>query len=150
VDRHPLIASMLFCAFMIAGMVALVPNIHSPLGLAAAWASGASPGGAVSGQPCAPDEGRTPSASLAASLNIAGANLGIGLGAMIGGRVIDSAGLAFWGCGCRVHSVVVACRLMSLKREAAPRLQAVNSSRRAPSVIATMPGCLTLRSTEMA
>ena len=36
VDRHPLIASMVFCVFMIGGMVALVPSIHSTLGLAAA------------------------------------------------------------------------------------------------------------------
>lgn len=36
VDRHPLIASMVFCAFLIGGMVALVPSIHSTLGLAAA------------------------------------------------------------------------------------------------------------------
>lgn len=36
VDRHPLIASMVFCAFMIGGLVALVPSIHSTLGLAAA------------------------------------------------------------------------------------------------------------------
>jgi len=32
VDRHPLIASMVFCGFMIAGMVALVPAIHSTVG----------------------------------------------------------------------------------------------------------------------
>ena len=36
VDRHPLGASVLFCAFMIAGMVSLVPNIHSTVGLAVA------------------------------------------------------------------------------------------------------------------
>ena len=38
VDRHPLIASMVFCGFMIAGMVAVVPAIHSTIGLAAAMA----------------------------------------------------------------------------------------------------------------
>ena len=94
VDRHPLMASMMFCAFMIAGLVALVPNIHSPLGLAAAmgiWGVTQAALFLVSHVRLMKAAPEAP--AFAASLNIAGANLGIGLGAMIGGRVIDSVGL---------------------------------------------------------
>jgi predicted MFS family arabinose efflux permease len=94
VDRHPLIASMMFCAFMIAGLVALVPNIHSPFGLAAAmgiWGITQAALFLVSHVRLMKAAPEAP--AFAASLNIAGANLGIGLGAMIGGRVIDSVGL---------------------------------------------------------
>lgn len=109
VDRHPLIASMVFCLFMIGGMVALVPSIHSTLWLAAAMAIWGVTQAAlflvshVRLMKAAPE-----APAFAASLNIAGANLGIGLGAchryagpgqrrFCGGRFhpgIDPAGVA--------------------------------------------------------
>ncbi|MGE8066614.1 MFS transporter [Pseudomonas sp. NPDC089569] len=119
VDRHPLVASMMFCAFMIAGLVALVPNIHSPVGLAAAMGIWGVTQAAlflvshvrlIKAAPDAP--------AFAASLNIAGANLGIGLGAMIGGRVIDGVGLqgvGFAAAGLILASILLAIALMALK-----------------------------------
>lgn len=38
VDRHPLIASPVFCAFMVVGMVAVVPSINSVVALPLALA----------------------------------------------------------------------------------------------------------------
>src|SRR5471030_267488 len=87
VDRHPLIASMMFCAFLIAGLIALVPNIQSPLGLAAAmgiWGITQAALFLVSHVRLMKAAPEAP--AFAASLNIAGANLGIGLGAMVGDR----------------------------------------------------------------
>lgn len=119
VDRHPLIASMMFCAFMIAGMVALVPNIHSPLGLAAAmgiWGVTQAALFLVSHVRLMKAAPEAP--AFAASLNIAGANLGIGLGAMLGGRVIDSfglQGLGFAAAAIILASVLLAMALMTMK-----------------------------------
>ncbi|MNJ30106.1 Purine efflux pump PbuE [compost metagenome] len=98
VDRHPLLASASFCAVMLVGLIALVPSIHSTYGLIVALALWGAAQAAlflvshvrvIKAAPQAP--------AFAASLNIAGANLGIGLGAVIGGRVIDSLGLASLG-----------------------------------------------------
>ena len=123
VDRHPLIASMVFCALMIGGMVALVPSIHSTLGLAAAMAIWGVTQAAmflvshvrlIKAAPQAP--------AFAASLNIAGANLGIGLGAMVGGRVIDTLGLGslgFAASGFILLSIALALLLMKLKAPSA-------------------------------
>ncbi|MDD0973908.1 MFS transporter [Pseudomonas fontis] len=98
VDRHPLLASASFCALMVIGLVAVVPSMQSPIGLPLALAIWGSTQAAlflvshvrlIKAAPQAP--------AFAASLNIAGANLGIGLGAVIGGRVIDNLGLANLG-----------------------------------------------------
>lgn len=98
VDRHALLASAGFCALMLVGLIALVPSIHSPWGLIVALAIWGATQAAlflvshvrlIKAAPQAP--------AFAASLNIAGGNLGIGLGAMIGGRVIDNLGLASLG-----------------------------------------------------
>jgi predicted MFS family arabinose efflux permease len=117
VDRHPLLASMVFCILMVSGMVALVPSIHSPLGLAAAMGIWGVTQAAlflvshvrlIKAAPQAP--------AFAASLNIAGANLGIGLGAIVGGRVIDTLGLGslgFAASGFILLSIVLALVLMS-------------------------------------
>ncbi|WP_137807511.1 MFS transporter [Pseudomonas sp. G(2018)] len=119
VDRHPLVASMMFCAFMIAGLVALVPNIHSPLGLAAAmgiWGVTQAALFLVSHVRLMKAAPEAP--AFAASLNIAGGNLGIGLGAMIGGRVIDSVGLqglGFAAAGFILASILLAIALMTFK-----------------------------------
>ena len=119
VDRHPLMASMMFCAFMIAGLVALVPNIHSPLGLAAAmgiWGVTQAALFLVSHVRLMKAAPEAP--AFAASLNIAGANLGIGLGAMIGGRVIDGVGLqglGFAAAAFILASILLAIALMTFK-----------------------------------
>jgi predicted MFS family arabinose efflux permease len=113
VDRHPLMASMMFCAFLIAGLVALVPNIHSPLGLAAAmgiWGVTQAALFLVSHVRLMKAAPQAP--AFAASLNIAGANLGIGLGAMIGGRVIDSVGLQ--GLGFAAAAFILASILLTI------------------------------------
>jgi len=123
VDRHPLIASMVFCGFMIAGMVALVPAIHSTIGLAAAMAVWGVTQAAMflvshvrlmKAAPHAP--------AFAASLNIAGANLGIGLGAMVGGHVIDTLGLGslgFAASGFILVSILLALWLMTARQPVA-------------------------------
>ncbi|MBD8495868.1 MFS transporter [Pseudomonas syringae] len=98
VDRHPLVASLVFCALLIAGMLAVVPTLHSLPGLAVALTVWGVAQAALflvchvrimKAAPQAP--------AFAASLNVAGGNLGIGLGALIGGRVIDHLGLASVG-----------------------------------------------------
>jgi DHA1 family inner membrane transport protein len=125
VDRHPLIASMVFCLFMIGGMVALVPSIHSVFGLAAAMVVWGVTQAAlflvshvrlIKAAPEAP--------AFAASLNIAGANLGIGLGALVGGHVIDNLGLGslgFAAAGFIVLAIVLAALLMRIRTPQACR-----------------------------
>ncbi|RMU70094.1 Major facilitator superfamily transporter [Pseudomonas syringae pv. apii] len=122
VDRHPLIASLVFCAFMVVGMVAVVPSIHSVVALPLALAVWGITQAAlflvshvrlIKAAPQAP--------AFAASLNIAGANLGIGIGAMIGGRVIDHLGLGhvgFAAAGIIVLAIVLA--LLLIKRDPGP------------------------------
>ena len=98
VDRSPLGATALFSALMAAGLATLVPVIHSHGLLAAALAVWGIAQAALfivchvrlmKSAPEAP--------AFAASLNISGANIGIGLGAVVGGRVIDTYGLAALG-----------------------------------------------------
>ena len=119
VDRHPLIASLVFCAFMVVGMVAVVPSIHSWFALALALAVWGITQAAlflvshvrlIKAAPQAP--------AFAASLNIAGANLGIGIGAVIGGRGIDHLGLGrlgFAAAGIIVLAILLAWVLMKSK-----------------------------------
>jgi len=119
VDHHPLIASLVFSAFMITGMVAVVPSMHSTLGLALALAVWGITQAALflvshvrlmKAAPHAP--------AFAASLNIAGANLGIGIGAIIGGRVIDNLGLGSLGyaaAGIILLSILLTVSLMFAK-----------------------------------
>ncbi|MND89479.1 Purine efflux pump PbuE [compost metagenome] len=125
VDRHPLKASAAFCALMMVGMIAVVPAIHTVYGLGLALAIWGMTQAAlflvshvrlIKAAPQAP--------AFAASLNIAGANLGIGLGAVIGGRVIDTLGLANLGYAAAILiglSVLLALGLTS------PRLQPATS-----------------------
>ncbi|KPB27135.1 MFS transporter [Pseudomonas amygdali] len=122
VDRHPLIASLVFCAFMVVGMVAVVPSIHSVFALPVALAIWGITQAAlflvshvrlIKAAPQAP--------AFAASLNIAGANLGIGIGAMIGGRVIDHLGLGnvgFAAAGIIVVAIVLA--VLLIRRDSGP------------------------------
>jgi len=61
--------------------------------------------------------------AFAASLNISGANIGIGLGAVVGGNVIDHYGLASLGWAASVIvaiSVGLALVLMAASRPRAP------------------------------
>ncbi|CAK9888559.1 MULTISPECIES: MFS transporter [Pseudomonas] len=123
VDRHPLKASAAFCALMMVGMIAVVPAIHTVYGLGLALAIWGMTQAAlflvshvrlIKAAPQAP--------AFAASLNIAGANLGIGLGAVIGGRVIDTLGLANLGYAAAILiglSVLLALALMSPRRQPA-------------------------------
>ncbi|WP_166360231.1 MFS transporter [Pseudomonas akapageensis] len=117
VDRHPLIASLVFCSFMIVGMVALVPSIHSLVGLAVAlgiWGVTQAALFLVSHVRLIKAAPQAP--AFGASLNIAGGNLGIGLGALIGGRVIDTLGLVslgFAAAGLIALAAMLAVLLMS-------------------------------------
>lgn len=123
VDRHPLIASLTFCTFMIGGMVAVVPSMHSTLGLAialAVWGVTQAALFLVSHVRLMKVAPQAP--AFAASLNIAGANLGIGIGAIIGGRVIDQLGLAsvgFAAAGIILLAILLALLLMSAKPKTA-------------------------------
>lgn len=120
VDRSPLGATALFSALMAAGLAVLVPVIHSHGLLAAALAVWGIAQAALfivchvrlmKSAPEAP--------AFAASLNISGANIGIGLGAMVGGRVIDTYGLAALGGAAAIivaGSVGLAIALMAASR----------------------------------
>ncbi|WP_024644494.1 MFS transporter [Pseudomonas syringae] len=122
VDRHPLIASLVFCAFMVVGLVAVVPSIHSVVALPLALAVWGITQAAlflvshvrlIKAAPEAP--------AFGASLNIAGANLGIGIGALIGGRVIDHLGLGsvgFAAAGIILLAILLA--LWLIKRDPIP------------------------------
>ncbi len=95
VDRHPLRASILFCAPLAVGMFLLVPLIGSPIGLTlilAAWGICQAALFTVSHTRVMKVAESTP--ALGASLNISGANFGIAFGALLGSRVIDLCGLA--------------------------------------------------------
>lgn len=120
VDRSPLGATALFSALMAAGLAVLVPVIHSHGLLAAALAVWGIAQAALfivchvrlmKSAPEAP--------AFAASLNISGANIGIGLGAVVGGRVIDTYGLAALGGAAAIIvavSVGLAIALMAASR----------------------------------
>ncbi len=100
VDRHPLWASIGFSLFMIMGMVALIPSIHSTTALAiamAVWGITQAALFLVSHVRLMKTAPETP--AFGASLNISGANLGIGLGAIVGGHVIDNFGLGSLSLG---------------------------------------------------
>ena len=94
VDRHPLRASVVFCVPLAIGLLLLVPLIKSPTGLTlvlAAWGICHAALFTVSHTRVMKAAEGTP--ALGASLNVSGANAGIALGALLGSRVIDLAGL---------------------------------------------------------
>ncbi|MCO8168086.1 MFS transporter [Pseudomonas sp. 21LCFQ02] len=98
VDRHPLVASLTFCTLLSVGMLAVVPSVGSIAALMAAlivWGINQAALFLVCHVRLMKAAPQAP--AFAASLNVAGGNLGIGLGAMIGGRVIDSLGLTYLG-----------------------------------------------------
>lgn len=94
VDRHPLRASVGFCVPLAICLLLLTPMIKSPIGLTlvlAAWGVCHAALFTVSHTRVMKAAESTP--ALAASLNVSGANFGIALGALLGSRVIDLAGL---------------------------------------------------------
>lgn len=97
-DRSALGATLFFAGLMIIGLIALSPAMRSLALLAPALAIWGMAQAALftvchvrvmKSSPDAP--------AFAASLNISGANIGIGLGAIIGGYVIDHYGLMWLG-----------------------------------------------------
>ncbi len=98
VDRSPLAASVVFCVPIAIAMIVLVPVVHSSALLAvilAMWGTAQAALFTVSHVRVMKSASANP--ALGASLNISGANMGIGLGAIIGGRVIDHFGLGWVG-----------------------------------------------------
>ncbi len=124
VDRHPLIASLVFCSFMVVGLLALVPSIDSEIGLVVAlgiWGVTQAALFLVSHVRLIKAAPQAP--AFAASLNIAGGNLGIGLGALIGGRVIDTLGLVNLGLAAAVLIALAALlALLLMSRRFAPQV----------------------------
>ncbi|MGS1106204.1 MFS transporter [Achromobacter anxifer] len=120
VDRSPLGATALFSALMAAGLALIAPVMQSHGLLAVALGTWGIAQAALfivchvrlmKSAPEAP--------AFAASLNISGANTGIGLGAVVGGYVIDNYGLASLGWAAAVIvgvSVILAFALMAASR----------------------------------
>ncbi len=98
VDRSPIGATALFSVLMAAGLLAMGPAIHEPLWLGLALALWGVAQSALFIVCHARVMKAAPhAAAFAASLNISGANIGIGVGAALGGRVIVSYGLGALG-----------------------------------------------------
>lgn len=100
VDWHPLGSSLIFSVLMATGMLALMPVIHTRWGLAGAIGIWGVTQAAmfvvctvrlIKAAPQAP--------GFAASLNVSASNIGIGLGAILGGLIIDGPGIAQIGNG---------------------------------------------------
>lgn len=94
VDHHPLQASVLFCVPLAIGLFMLVPAIHSPIGLAlvlGVW--GICQAALFTVSHARVMKAASDKPAIGASLNISGANAGIALGAFLGSRVIELAGL---------------------------------------------------------
>lgn len=100
VDWHPLGGSLIFSVLMATGMLALMPAINTHWGLAGALGIWGVTQAAmfvvctvrlIKAAPQAP--------GFAASLNISASNVGIGLGAILGGHIIDGPGIEQIGNG---------------------------------------------------
>jgi DHA1 family inner membrane transport protein len=128
VDWHPLGGSMIFSALMAAGLLALVPSMHTQWGMLATLGAWGVAQAAlflvchVRLMKAAPH-----ASGFAASINISSANLGIGLGAIVGGRIIDGPGIAHLGTASAaligvalVLTVLLAAQRRRTVREAAP------------------------------
>jgi DHA1 family inner membrane transport protein len=120
VDRSPLGTSLLFSGLMALGMLALAPSMSTRWGMAGTLGVWSISQAAmfivchVRLMKAAPE-----APAFAASLNISGANLGVGLGAIIGGSVIDSFGIDKLGfaAGAIVGlSLVLAFMMLSVNR----------------------------------
>lgn len=98
VDRGPLGATLLFAtltAVMLAALAPVVANHVALAGVLALWGIAQAALFTVSHVRVMKAASENP--AIGASLNISGANAGIGLGAIIGGRVIEANGLAAVG-----------------------------------------------------
>jgi len=120
VDRSPLGASLLFNVVMAVGMLVLAPAISMQWALPAALAAwGIAQAGLFVVSHTRVMKSAPQAAAFAASLNISGANLGIGLGAIAGGRVIDTIGierLGVAGAGILAIALVLTLMLMAAER----------------------------------
>lgn len=123
VDRSPLGATILFAMPMAVGMIVLVSIIHSNalLGTVLAfWGIAQAALFTVSHVRVMKVAAETP--ALGASLNISGANAGIGIGALIGGRVIDINGLENVGSAAAGVMLLAIAVAFFLKLGSTPRL----------------------------
>lgn len=128
VDRSPLGATALFSALMAVGLTFVAPVMQSHGLLAVALGTWGIAQAALfivchvrlmKSAPEAP--------AFAASLNISGANIGIGLGALVGGHVIDHYGLAALGGAAAIIvtiSVGLAALMMAASRGRRPSKRA--------------------------
>lgn len=133
VDRSPLGATALFAGLMAIGLALLVPVIHNPGLLAVALGTWGVAQAAlfivchVRLMKAAPE-----APAFAASLNISGANIGIGVGAIVGGGVIDTYSLASLGwasSGIVLASLALALALMlASRRRSAVKSACVNAA----------------------
>ena len=130
VDRNPIGASLLFSAPMALGLLAVVPAIRSPWGLTVALTVWGVTQAALFIVSHVRVMKAAPGASaFAASLNISGANLGIGVGALIGGRVIDAVGVGALGyAAAAIVAVAVALSLWLMSAQARATEAAVENA----------------------
>jgi predicted MFS family arabinose efflux permease len=138
VDRNPLVASLIFSVPMAIGLVLVVPAVQSlPLfavtlalwGITQAALFPVSHVRVMKSAPQAP--------AFAASLNISGANLGIGVGAIVGGQVIDAVGvggLGYAAAGIVAVSVLLGFVLMSAGKPVEPEAVAAEESEAEPAM----------------
>ncbi|ALN90094.1 sugar (and other) transporter family protein [Lysobacter gummosus] len=138
VDRNPLVASLIFSVPMAIGLVLVVPAVQSlPLfavtlalwGITQAALFPVSHVRVMKSAPQAP--------AFAASLNISGANLGIGVGAIVGGQVIDAVGvggLGYAAAGIVAVSVLLGFVLMSAGKPAEAAVVATGESEAEPAM----------------
>lgn len=123
VDRSPLGATVAFAAPMAIGMIVLVSIIQSHVLLAVVlgfWGMAQAALFTVSHVRVMKVASESP--ALGASLNISGANAGIGIGALIGGRVIDTNGLSSVGSAAAGVILLAIAVAFLLKFAGAPRL----------------------------
>ena len=132
VDRSPLGATALFSSMMAAGLAFVAPVMQSHGLLAVALGIWGIAQAAlfivchVRLMKAAPE-----APAFAASLNISGANIGIGLGAVVGGNVIDHYGLASLGWAASVIvaiSVALAFALMAASRPRQAKTACANAA----------------------
>ena len=98
VDRSPLGASIAFSAPIALAMASVVAVVQSKPALGAVLAVwGIAQAALFTAAHVRVMKAASANPALGASLNISGANMGIGLGALAGGRVIDTFGLPFVG-----------------------------------------------------
>ncbi|WP_235568684.1 MFS transporter [Lysobacter sp. Root983] len=120
VDRNPIGASLLFSAPMALGLLAVVPAIGSAWGLTLALTVWGVTQAALFIVSHVRVMKAAPGASaFAASLNISGANLGIGVGALVGGRVIEAIGVGALGyAAAAIVAVAIALSLWLMSAQA--------------------------------